>query len=77
MSPLAVFGVSASLACLLLLTGASHWLYEKRTRMQRVRTAAGKRAGRIVAAPGASRRGRTTCSKVPSPSCAPRPRASR
>ncbi len=53
MSPLAVFGVSASLACLLLLTGASHWLYEKRTRMQRVRTAAGKRAGRIVAASGA------------------------
>ena len=47
-SPLAVFGISAALSGLLLLGGASHWLYEKRARMQRVRTATGKRAGRIV-----------------------------
>ena len=53
-SPLAVLGVSAALACALLLFGASHWIYEKRTRMQRVRTAAGKRPGRIVTANGAA-----------------------
>jgi len=47
-SPLAVFGVSAALSATLLLGGASHWLYEKRARMQRVRTATGKRAGRVV-----------------------------
>ncbi len=52
MSPIAVFGGSAALAALLLLVGASHWLVEKRTRMQRVRTATGKRAGRIVTAGG-------------------------
>src|SRR4029079_5277898 len=53
-SPLAVLGVSAALACALLLFGASHWLYEKRSRMQRVRTACGKRPGRIVTASGAA-----------------------
>ena len=47
-SPLVVLGVSAALAGLLLLTGASHWMVEKRARMQRVRTATGKRAGRVV-----------------------------
>ena len=47
MSPLAVFGLSAALSCLLLMVGASHWLIEKRARMQRVRTATGKRAGRV------------------------------
>ena len=58
-SPLAVLGVSAALAGALLLGGASHWLYEKRTRMQRVRTATGKRAGRIVTAAAASSRRRS------------------
>ncbi len=53
MSPLVVLGVSSALACLLLLTGASHWAVEKRTRLARVRTATGRRAGRIVAASGA------------------------
>ena len=33
---------------LLLLVGASHWMVEKRARLQRVRTATGKRAGRVV-----------------------------
>ena len=47
-SSLAVFGISAALSGMLLLGGASHWLYEKRTRLQRVRTASGKRAGRIA-----------------------------
>ena len=47
MSPLAVFGLSAALSCLLLMVGASHWLIEKRARLQRVRTATGKRAGRV------------------------------
>ena len=51
-SPLVVFGVSAALACCLLLFGASHWAFEKRTRMQRVRTATGKRQGRIVTSKG-------------------------
>ena len=36
--------------CLLLLVGASHWIVEKRARLQRVRTATGKRAGRVVTA---------------------------
>lgn len=52
LSPLVVLGTSSALAGVLLLTGASHWLYEKRTRMQRVRTATGKRAGRIVTSTG-------------------------
>jgi tight adherence protein C len=52
LSPLAVLGLCSALAGLLLLTGASHWLYEKRARMQRVRTATGKRAGRIVTSTG-------------------------
>ena len=52
-SPLVVLGVSSALAGLLLLAGASHWLYEKRTRMQRVRAATGRRAGRVVAASNA------------------------
>jgi tight adherence protein C len=47
-SPLAVFGISAALSGALLLAGASSWFLEKRTRMQRVRTATGKRAGRVV-----------------------------
>jgi len=47
-SPLAVFGISAALSGALLLAGGSHWLVEKRARMQRVRTATGKRAGRVV-----------------------------
>jgi tight adherence protein C len=51
-SPLIVFGVSAALACCLLLFGATHWAYEKRSRMQRVRTATGKRQGRIVTSKG-------------------------
>ena len=46
-SPLAVLGVSAALSCLLLMVGASHWMVEKRARLQRVRTATGKRAGRV------------------------------
>jgi tight adherence protein C len=49
-SPLVVLGVSTAVACVLLLTGASHWLLEKRVRMQRVRAATGRRSGRIVAA---------------------------
>ena len=53
-SPLAVLAASAALAGALLLFGASHWLYERRSRMQRVRTAAGKRPGRIVTAAGAA-----------------------
>jgi tight adherence protein C len=52
-SPLVVLGISSALAGLLLLAGASHWLYEKRTRMQRVRAATGRRAGRVVAASNA------------------------
>lgn len=51
-SPIVVFGASAVVAGLLLLTGASHWLLEKRSRLQRVRTATGKRTGRIVTAGG-------------------------
>ena len=47
-SPLVVFTASAVMASLLLLTGLSQWLIEKRTRRQRVRTATGRRAGRIV-----------------------------
>ncbi len=47
-SPFAVFGISAALSGALLLAGGSHWLVEKRARMQRVRTATGKRAGRVV-----------------------------
>jgi len=47
MSPLVVLGASAALSCLLLMVGASHWLVEKRARLQRVRTATGKRAGRV------------------------------
>jgi tight adherence protein C len=47
-SPLALFGISAALSGALLLAGASSWFLEKRTRMQRVRTATGKRAGRVV-----------------------------
>jgi tight adherence protein C len=47
MSPLVVLGVSAALSCFLLMVGASHWLVEKRARLQRVRTATGKRAGRV------------------------------
>ncbi|HRO11260.1 type II secretion system F family protein [Amaricoccus sp.] len=47
MSPIAVLGLSALLSCLLLVAGASHWLVEKRARLQRVRTATGKRAGRV------------------------------
>ncbi|MFO1143318.1 MAG: type II secretion system F family protein [Amaricoccus sp.] len=54
-SPLVVLGVSAAMAGALLVVGASHWLYEKRTRMQRVRTAAGRRPGRIVTASGAQK----------------------
>ena len=74
-SPLAVLGVSAALAGALLLFGASHWLYEKRTRMQRVRTAAGKAAGahRHRERRGSRRRRRSSCSRGRSPSCAPRP----
>ncbi len=49
-SPLAVLGVSTALACILLMVGASHWLVEKRARLLRVRTATGKRAGRISTA---------------------------
>ena len=63
-SPLAVLGVSAALSCLLLLAGASHWLVEKRARMQRVRTATGKRAGRIVTAAAPSRRRTSSCSRA-------------
>jgi tight adherence protein C len=55
LSPIAVLGASAALAGLLLLVGASHWVYEKRERMQRVRTATGRRAGRVVTASGAVR----------------------
>ena len=51
-SPLAVLGVSAALSCLLLMVGASHWMVEKRARMQRVRTATGRRLGRIATARG-------------------------
>ena len=47
MSPLAVLGVSAALSFVLLAIGASTWLVEKRARLQRVRTATGKRAGRV------------------------------
>jgi tight adherence protein C len=49
-SPLVVLGVSAAMACALLLTGASHWVYEKRTRTKRVQAATGKRQGRVAAA---------------------------
>jgi tight adherence protein C len=51
-SPLVVLGFSTAVASALLLTGASHWLYEKRARMRRVRAATGKRQGRIVTAGG-------------------------
>lgn len=47
-SPIVVFGISAALSGALLLGGATHWFYEKRMRSQRVRTATGKRAGRIA-----------------------------
>ena len=50
MSPLAVLGLSAAFACILLAIGASTWLIEKRARVQRLRTATGKRAGRVVTA---------------------------
>jgi tight adherence protein C len=49
MSPLAVLGLSAGFACALLLTGATSWLYEKRTRTQRLRAATGRRSGRVAA----------------------------
>jgi tight adherence protein C len=45
-TPLVVLGVSATLAGGLLLAGASHWLYEKRARLRRVRAATGRRQGR-------------------------------
>jgi len=48
MSPIAVLGLSAALASILLAVGASTWLVEKRARVQRLRTATGKRAGRVV-----------------------------
>lgn len=51
-SPFAVFGITMAAALLLLVVGASHWLYEKRLRTQRVRTATGKRQGRIVTSSG-------------------------
>ena len=47
MSPLAVLGISAALSFVLLAIGASTWLVEKRARLLRVRTATGKRAGRV------------------------------
>jgi tight adherence protein C len=52
-SPLVILGISTALACCLLLFGASHWAYEKRARMQRVRTATGRRQGRMVTSKGA------------------------
>ena len=51
-SPVAVLGVCTALACCLLLVGASSWGLEKRARIQRVRTATGRRQGRIVTAKG-------------------------
>ena len=49
-SPLVVLGLSSALAGALLLTGASHWAYEKRTRLKRVRAATGRRQGRVTSA---------------------------
>ena len=46
-TPFAILGLSAALACILLMAGVSSWLLEKRARLQRVRTATGKRAGRV------------------------------
>jgi tight adherence protein C len=51
-SPLVVLGVSSALAGGLLLAGGSHWFYEKRTRLKRVRAATGRRQGRGGAAGG-------------------------
>jgi tight adherence protein C len=51
-SPLVVLGVSSALAGGLLLAGGSHWFYEKRTRLKRVRAATGRRQGRVGAAGG-------------------------
>ena len=50
--PIVVFGATSAFAAILLLAGASSWLVEKRTRLQRVRTATGKRQGRIVTSTG-------------------------
>jgi tight adherence protein C len=47
-SPVLVLGLSAGLAGTLLLVGASHWFYEKRSRLRRVRAATGKRQGRLA-----------------------------
>ena len=47
-SPLLVLGLSTGFAAALLLAGASHWAMEKRLRLRRVRTAAGKRQGRAA-----------------------------
>ena len=63
-SPLAVLGVSAALSCLLLMVGASHWMVEKRARLQRVRTATGKRAGRVSTVGAPSRRRTSSCSRA-------------
>ncbi len=58
MSPLVIFGVSVALSGVLLMAGASHWLVEKRTRLQRVRTATGRRAGRVMAQGKAAKQGK-------------------
>ena len=49
-SPIAILAICGTLAALLLLGGLGHWLYERRTRMARVRAAVGPRAGRLQVA---------------------------
>lgn len=47
-SPLLVLSVSGVLAALLLLSGIGMWVIERRARVQRVRTAVGKRSNRSL-----------------------------
>ncbi len=54
-SPLLVLAISLASAAVLLVSGGSHWLYEKRLRASRVRAAAGRRAGRAAASAKAAK----------------------
>jgi tight adherence protein C len=50
--PLVLAGAASAFVLVLTLAWASHLLYEKRLRLQRVRAATGKRQGRVVTASG-------------------------
>lgn len=54
-SPLLVLAISLASAAVLLVSGGSHWLYEKRLRASRVRAATGRRAGRAAASAKAAK----------------------